>query len=103
MRAPCASLCANRTCALPALLAGWRFGPAAVCCAEVDGLKRKLMNKLAPEAAALKTDWEVPPLPSLQPPVLRASAPSCPFFSPASHFPVLLFQDSRSSSLSAQE
>jgi len=27
--------------------------------AEVDGLKRKLMNKLAPEAAALKTDWEV--------------------------------------------
>ncbi|KAK9842055.1 hypothetical protein WJX81_006462 [Elliptochloris bilobata] len=26
---------------------------------EVDGLKRKLTNKLAPEAAALKTDWEV--------------------------------------------
>ena len=25
----------------------------------MDGLKRKLMNKLAPEAAALKTDWEV--------------------------------------------
>lgn len=53
---------------------------AAVCCAEVDGFKRKLMNKLAPEAAALKTDWEVLSLPLLQPAVLLASPPSCPVY-----------------------
>ncbi len=55
----------------------------------MDGLKRKLMNKLAPEAAALKTDWEVTRPPCLPRPgpvsgvaTVRAGAQRQPHRSP---------------------